>query len=48
MQTFQCFYCGEKIEPGHVHITHLYESEHPKDEPLCDDCYSEWLEGIKE
>ena len=45
---YSCYYCGQKIEEGHVHMTHLYEAEHPQDEPLCDECYGEWLEGIKE
>lgn len=46
--TYKCFYCENDIEPDHVHIVNLYDPEHPQDERLCDQCYAEWLEGIKE
>lgn len=44
----QCFYCANDIEYGKAyHVTFISDqNEHEK--PLCDVCYSEWLEGIKE
>ncbi|MGM0875344.1 MAG: hypothetical protein ACQEWV_11185 [Bacillota bacterium] len=44
----KCFYCDYEIEYGIVyHVTFLKDQdEHEKS--LCDFCYAEWLEGIKE
>jgi hypothetical protein len=42
-----CFYCGEEINDRFSHGLFIHQNEHV-DKTLCQDCYKEWLEGIKE
>ncbi|MCL6631488.1 MAG: hypothetical protein K6T63_02550 [Alicyclobacillus herbarius] len=41
-----CYYCQHRIE-GKPHYVTFYEVEDEHDEPLCDNCYAEWLESMK-
>jgi hypothetical protein len=43
-----CFYCDYQIKEGKQYIVTFLKSGDETDEYLCADCYSEWLEGIKE
>lgn len=43
----QCFYCAQAIEDKYHHGVFVMQNEHVE-KPLCQDCYKEWLEGIKE
>lgn len=40
-----CYHCEHQTE--NVHRVTFYESDYEHDELLCDECYSEWLESIK-
>ncbi|MDQ0254866.1 hypothetical protein J2S74_002248 [Evansella vedderi] len=41
-----CFYCEEEIEGYLRFASFVYENDHVE-KPLCQHCYHEWLEGIK-
>ncbi|MBS4171667.1 hypothetical protein [Bacillus sp. FJAT-49736] len=43
-----CFYCDYSIEGGKHHYISFFKDGVEHEQPLCDICYSEWLEGIKE
>ena len=43
----QCFYCNQAIEEKYHHGVFVMQNEHVE-KPLCQDCYKEWLEGMKE
>lgn len=42
-----CFYCDYEIENENTHFVNFFHSQEEREEPLCQDCYKEWLEGIK-
>ncbi len=44
----QCFYCDIDIENGQVYQITFFLDQSEHDKSLCDVCYAEWLEGIKE
>ncbi|MBU8906487.1 hypothetical protein [Desertibacillus haloalkaliphilus] len=44
---YQCFYCDYDVEQQEVHFIPLVNADHEREEPMCRDCYFEWLEGIK-
>jgi hypothetical protein len=43
-----CFYCNFAIEEGKRYFAPFIRNGEEKDEPLCSDCYFDWLEGVKE
>lgn len=43
----QCFYCHMAIESKYYQGIFVIENEQVE-KSLCEDCYQEWLEGIKE
>ncbi|MBM7655639.1 hypothetical protein [Neobacillus cucumis] len=43
----KCFYCTDDIEEKQFHIVPFVTMNEERDETLCNDCYKEWLEGIK-
>jgi hypothetical protein len=43
-----CFYCDYEIEKGKMHHISFFKNNEEHAKQLCDVCYSEWLEGIKE
>lgn len=43
-----CFYCDDAIEERNIHYISFFHEYREREETLCDVCYSEWLEGIKE
>lgn len=43
----KCFYCTDEIEERKIHYVSFFTSNTEKDEPLCDECYREWLHGVK-
>jgi hypothetical protein len=45
---YQCFYCENDIQHEELHMVSFFKEDHELEETLCDTCYSEWLEGIKE
>ncbi len=42
----KCFYCDYDVEENFVHYV-SFETNQDRDEVLCDECYLEWLQGIK-
>lgn len=49
--SYQCFYCEHEIERRQVHFVTFVNADIDhveREEALCDECYQEWLEGIKE
>jgi transposase-like protein len=46
MMDEQCFYCQNKKEIGHYGV--FVQQNEQVEKPLCQDCYKDWLEGIKE
>lgn len=43
-----CFYCDYEIDEKKIHYISFFHEAMEREEMLCDGCYSEWLEGIKE
>ncbi|MGC4376237.1 hypothetical protein WD019_04750 [Fictibacillus sp. Mic-4] len=43
-----CFYCDYEIEEGKQHFVAFFKNRMEQEKPLCDVCYAEWLEGLKE
>ncbi|WP_169917340.1 hypothetical protein [Alkalihalobacterium alkalinitrilicum] len=44
----QCFYCNSELEENSIqYASFIQESDHIE-QPLCKECYKEWLAGIKE
>ncbi|WP_442598245.1 hypothetical protein [Neobacillus sp. D3-1R] len=43
----QCFYCHAPLEETNFYGAFIYQNEH-LEKPLCQECYKDWLEGIKE
>lgn len=43
---YTCFHCDHTV--SNVRQVTFYEGDHEHDELLCEDCYSEWLESIKD
>ena len=41
-----CFYCNEEME-NKYHGVFIMQNEHVE-KPLCEECYKDWLDGIKE
>ncbi|MBO8157055.1 MAG: hypothetical protein H0Z32_11395 [Bacillaceae bacterium] len=43
-----CFYCGNDLhQQDMVHFVSFFRENNEQEHPLCDECYSEWLEGMK-
>lgn len=43
-----CFYCDDEIENEQLHFVSFFRENEEHEKTLCDECYAEWLEGIKE
>lgn len=43
----QCYYCQHDAGDKVYYIT-IYEVDDEHDEPLCDSCYKDWLESMKD
>lgn len=43
----KCFYCSNETEEKQTHYVTFHVSNQEKEEILCDECYQEWLLGIK-
>jgi hypothetical protein len=43
----KCFYCTTEIEKRQLHYVSFVSSNQERNESLCDECYKEWLEGLK-
>jgi hypothetical protein len=43
----KCFYCTTDIEERQLHYVSFVSSNKERDESLCDECYQEWLHGLK-
>lgn len=43
---YKCYYCDHEAEKAHFVTFYTVDGEH--DEPLCDECYAEWLASLKE
>lgn len=43
----KCFYCTTEIEERQLHYVSFVSSNQERNESLCDECYKEWLEGLK-
>lgn len=44
----QCFYCANETEENGIHHVTFHVSNTEREELLCEECYQEWLQGIKE
>jgi hypothetical protein len=42
-----CFYCTNEIEEGKLHEVTFFASNTEREEKLCQECYQEWLQGVK-
>ncbi|WP_199880792.1 hypothetical protein [Bacillus massiliglaciei] len=43
----ECFYCSTATDDKKFHQVSFHLSEDIREEILCDECYQEWLQGIK-
>jgi hypothetical protein len=43
----KCFYCSNDTEENNIHFVTFQVTNTDKEEVLCDECYQEWLQGIK-
>jgi hypothetical protein len=43
----KCFYCSNDTEESRIHLVTFQVTNTDKEEVLCDECYQEWLQGIK-
>lgn len=43
----KCFYCTNDIEERQLHYVSFITEGSEKNESLCDECYQEWLDGMK-
>ncbi|MEH6946125.1 hypothetical protein [Peribacillus asahii] len=43
----KCFYCTNDIQENGIHHVTFHVTDEHRDETLCDECYQEWLQGIK-
>jgi hypothetical protein len=43
----KCFYCTDDKEENEIHLVTFQVSHMDREEILCDECYQEWLQGIK-
>ncbi|MDQ0338919.1 hypothetical protein J2S00_001705 [Caldalkalibacillus uzonensis] len=46
--SYLCFYCDYEVDPEEVHFVMFQIMDAEREEALCEHCYAEWLEGIKE
>ncbi|GAA0322500.1 hypothetical protein GCM10008967_11240 [Bacillus carboniphilus] len=44
----KCFYCSKENAENEFHYVTFQSSTIEREEKLCDDCYEDWLHGIKE
>lgn len=44
----KCFYCSREADDYQFHYVTFQASNTEREEQLCDECYQEWLHGIKE
>ena len=42
-----CFYCTNQTEEKEKHFVTFHVTNTAKEEILCDECYQEWLHGMK-
>jgi uncharacterized CHY-type Zn-finger protein len=42
-----CFYCTNETEDHQMHHVTFQVTNMDREEILCDECYQEWLQGIK-
>lgn len=47
LMTQTCFYCTNEMDKNEVHNVTFHVTNMERDERLCDECYQEWLQGIK-
>ena len=47
MSSSKCFYCEYDIEDQPSHYVSFTSIEAEREEVLCQECYHEWLQGIK-
>ena len=43
----KCFYCTNYMEENEIHLVAFQVTQMEREEILCDECYQEWLQGIK-
>ncbi|MDQ0880436.1 hypothetical protein [Peribacillus sp. V2I11] len=43
----KCFYCTDDTEEKKIHVVTFQVTDTDRNEILCDECYQEWLQGIK-
>lgn len=43
----KCFYCTNDTEENERHLVTFQVTQMEREETLCDECYKEWLQGIK-
>lgn len=42
-----CFYCSNDTDVHEIHLVTFQVTQGEREEILCDECYKEWLQGIK-
>lgn len=47
LMTQTCFYCTNETEEKEMHFITFDVTNTTKEEILCNECYQEWLHGIK-
>lgn len=45
--SYRCFYCDHDVEVNEAHKVTFDILDDERDEILCEECYKEWLEGMK-
>lgn len=43
----KCFYCDYDVADNQIHVVSFVKSGVEQEESLCNECYQEWLQGIK-
>ncbi len=43
----KCFYCTNDTKENEIHLVTFQVAQIDREEILCDECYQEWLQGIK-
>ncbi|MCQ6276986.1 hypothetical protein JMM81_19100 [Bacillus sp. V3B] len=46
--TNECFYCTHDAGENESHLVTFHVTNSEREEILCEECYQEWLHGIKE
>ncbi|WP_171973993.1 hypothetical protein [Bacillus sp. VT-16-64] len=42
-----CFYCTKHMKENEWHFVTFQVSDMDREEVLCDECYDDWLQGMK-